>query len=72
MSTEPGFMTDESRWAAVDQRDRAAGGDFLYAVRTTGIYCRPGCASRKPKRENVEFFDTCTAAEAAGYRPCKR
>jgi AraC family transcriptional regulator of adaptative response/methylated-DNA-[protein]-cysteine methyltransferase len=65
-------MTEESRWAAVIRRDLRANGAFFYAVRTTGIYCRPGCASRKPKRGNVEFFDSCKAAERAGYRPCKR
>ncbi len=59
------------RWAAVVARDAAAG-QFVYAVRTTGIFCRPGCASRLPRRENVAFFDTPAEALAAGYRPCRR
>ena len=45
---------------------------FVYAVATTGIYCRPGCSSRLPNRENVRFFETWRAAEGAGFRPCKR
>ena len=66
------FTDDERRWNAVVKRDRAAEGTFYYAVRTTGVFCRPGCSSRLPIRENVEFFDTCREAELAGYRPCKR
>jgi AraC family transcriptional regulator, regulatory protein of adaptative response / methylated-DNA-[protein]-cysteine methyltransferase len=62
--------THERRWAAVEGRDTSA--RFLYAVKTTGIYCRPGCASRKPRRENVVFFETSQAAERAGFRPCQR
>jgi AraC family transcriptional regulator, regulatory protein of adaptative response / methylated-DNA-[protein]-cysteine methyltransferase len=54
------------------RRDRAADGVFLRAVLTTGIYCRPSCGARLPRRENVRFFDSCAAAERAGYRPCKR
>lgn len=63
---------DEERWQAVLRRDPAAEGAFVYAVATTGIYCRPACASRQPRRENVRFFDNPDAAEAAGYRACKR
>ena len=63
---------DESRWRAISARDPAAEGTFVYAVTTTGVFCRPGCASRLPGRENVRFFDTVEAAERAGYRPCKR
>ena len=59
-------------WAAVTARDAGADGRFFYAVTTTGIYCRPGCASRLPRRENVRFFADAAAAEAAGFRPCKR
>jgi AraC family transcriptional regulator of adaptative response/methylated-DNA-[protein]-cysteine methyltransferase len=66
------FAGAESRWAALTARDVAADGAFVYAVRTTGVYCRPGCASRLPKRVNVEFFDHGEAAARAGYRPCKR
>ena len=71
-SSEQNFLTDTERWNALIQRDRTAQEHFLYAVKTTGIYCRPGCSSRLPKRENVEFFDSCEAAEQRGYRPCKR
>ncbi len=63
---------DERRWAAVLARDPAADGLFVYAVRTTGVYCRPSSPTRLPRRANVEFFDSCAAAEAAGYRPSRR
>lgn len=66
------FTDEDRRWNVVVRRDRSAANDFLYAVRTTGVYCRPGCTSRLPRRENVEFFDRCADAERAGYRPCKR
>ena len=66
------FDTDASRWNAVTARDTRAEGAFLYAVRTTGIYCRPTCHSRLPRRENVAFFDAPAAAEGAGFRACKR
>lgn len=60
----------DRRWQAVLQRDPNA--KFLYAVKTTGVYCRPSCTARRPRRENVAFFASCEAAEAAGFRPCKR
>jgi len=63
---------DEERWQAVKRRDSALDGKFVFAVRTTGIYCRPSCASRPAKRENVTFFLTGAEAEQAGYRACKR
>jgi AraC family transcriptional regulator, regulatory protein of adaptative response / methylated-DNA-[protein]-cysteine methyltransferase len=63
---------DTSRWNAVVARDRAAAGTFVYGVRSTGVYCRPGCASRRPRRDRVDFFDTPADAERAGFRPCKR
>jgi AraC family transcriptional regulator of adaptative response/methylated-DNA-[protein]-cysteine methyltransferase len=66
------FDTDFTRWMAVSRRNRDAEGRFFYAVKTTGIYCRPDCPSRPPKRENVEFFATAGEAQKAGYRPCKR
>lgn len=66
------FLTPEQRWAAVLARDRAADRHFVYAVRTTGVYCRPSSSARLPKRVNVEFFDTASAAEAAGYRASRR
>lgn len=62
----------DPRWAAVRARDRAADTQFVYAVKTTGIYARPSSAARLPRPENVEFFDTAEAAEAAGYRPSRR
>ena len=65
-------QTLEARWLAVLNREPAADGDFCYAVRSTGIYCRPTCPSRRPKRENVQFFDTPVQAEQAGFRPCLR
>lgn len=63
-------LTEDTRWAIVCRREESR--DFLYAVITTGIYCRPGCASRLPKRRNVRFFDDADAAKSAGFRPCKR
>jgi AraC family transcriptional regulator of adaptative response/methylated-DNA-[protein]-cysteine methyltransferase len=66
------YTTDAERWHAVQARDSAACGHFVYAVRSTGVYCQPACKSRLAKRENVEFFDAATQAEAAGYRACKR
>ena len=60
---------DAERWHAVEARQDA---DFLYAVSTTGVFCRPGCPSRRPRPENVEFFETPGDAICAGYRPCKR
>jgi AraC family transcriptional regulator, regulatory protein of adaptative response / methylated-DNA-[protein]-cysteine methyltransferase len=66
------LSTDDDRWQAVQRRDAAADGTFYYSVRTTGVYCRPSCASRPARRENVAFHATCAAAEAAGFRPCKR
>jgi AraC family transcriptional regulator of adaptative response/methylated-DNA-[protein]-cysteine methyltransferase len=63
---------DESRWAAVVARDTTADTGWVYAVRTTGVYCRPGCPARRPRRDNVEFHDSATSAAAAGYRACLR
>jgi AraC family transcriptional regulator of adaptative response/methylated-DNA-[protein]-cysteine methyltransferase len=68
----PAFRTEAQRWAAVGRRDPAADGHFIYSVKTTGVYCRPSCAARPARRENVAFHDSCTAAETAGFRPCKR
>ena len=70
--TSPPFSSDEARWEAVVRRDRAADGAFYYAVRTTGVYCRPSCAARLARREHVRFYATCAEAEQAGFRPCKR
>ena len=63
---------NDPRWSAVLARDPRADGQFVYAVKTTGIYCRPSSLARLPKPENVEFFDTAEQAQAAGYRPSKR
>lgn len=64
--------TDDARWRAVASRDAACDGAFVYAVASTGIFCRPSCPSRRPRRERVCFFDDPTAARAAGFRPCRR
>jgi AraC family transcriptional regulator, regulatory protein of adaptative response / methylated-DNA-[protein]-cysteine methyltransferase len=66
------FVGDEERWEALARRDSAADGAFYYSVLTTGVYCRPSCAARLPRRENVQFHATCADAERAGFRPCKR
>ena len=66
------YSTDEQRYQAVAQRDRAADGHFVYAVTTTGVYCRPSCAARLARRENMRFHISCEAAERAGFRACKR
>ena len=68
----PRFANDEDRWAAVRRRDRRADGVFYYSVSTTGVYCRPSCAARLARRENVRFHASPEAAERAGFRPCKR
>src|SRR6266513_4292263 len=77
MTTEPlrtdaAFDTNEDKWAAIRNRDPLADGRFFYAVRTTGVYCRPSCAARLPNRENISFFSTRDEAEGDGFRPCKR
>jgi AraC family transcriptional regulator of adaptative response/methylated-DNA-[protein]-cysteine methyltransferase len=66
------YSTDDARWAAVRQRDAAADGAFVYCVRTTGVYCRPSCPSRRPRRENVRFHASGAEAQRAGFRACKR
>jgi len=68
----PAFMNDEDRWTAVLNRDRTADGQFVFSVRSTGIYCRPSCAARRANRRNVAFHATAGAAAAAGFRPCLR
>src|SRR5512134_509727 len=62
----------DPRWAALVARDPAADGKFFYSVRTTGVYCRPSCAARTARPENVAFHATAADAERAGFRPCKR
>ncbi|KAA8994987.1 bifunctional DNA-binding transcriptional regulator/O6-methylguanine-DNA methyltransferase Ada [Affinibrenneria salicis] len=76
MSAQPSppaeYKSDDQRWQAVLARDSAADGHFVYAVKTTGVYARPGSSARLPKRENVAFFASGEEAEAAGYRPSRR
>jgi AraC family transcriptional regulator, regulatory protein of adaptative response / methylated-DNA-[protein]-cysteine methyltransferase len=67
-----GFVTDTERWDAIVRRDPAGDGVFYYSVRSTGVYCRPSCAARRPRRANVAFYLTSADAERAGFRPCKR
>jgi AraC family transcriptional regulator of adaptative response/methylated-DNA-[protein]-cysteine methyltransferase len=62
----------DSAWAAFERRDRGWDGRVIGAVKTTGIYCKPSCPARRPKREHVEFFATAEEARAAGYRSCMR
>ena len=69
---KPAYASDDARWRAVEQRDPGANGQFVYAVRTTGIYCRPTCAARLPLRRNVSFYLAGAEAAAAGFRPCLR
>ncbi len=66
------FPDDDARWRAVIERDGRADGAFYYAVKTTGVYCRPACSSRQPRRANVVFFASSADAEGAGFRACKR
>jgi AraC family transcriptional regulator of adaptative response/methylated-DNA-[protein]-cysteine methyltransferase len=63
---------NDARWAALLSRNPESVADFYYGVRTTGVYCRPTCPSRRPRRDNVEFFATREDAQRAGFRPCKR
>jgi AraC family transcriptional regulator of adaptative response/methylated-DNA-[protein]-cysteine methyltransferase len=72
MTEGKGINNEEDMRRAFEERDASADGSFVVAVRTTGIYCRPSCPSKHPKRENVTFCRTPEAAEAAGYRPCLR
>ena len=73
-SEEDRELTNEqdARWRAVVERDSDFDDEFVYAVVTTGIYCRPSCAARTAKLQNVRFYDTAEAAKAAGFRPCLR
>lgn len=65
-------MDDERYWRAVAGRDASYDGRFVFAVRSTGIYCRPSCPARRPRREQVRYFAAPQAAERAGFRPCRR
>lgn len=68
----PVTMTFDERYRAIDARDTRFDGQFVTAVRTTGIYCRPSCPARTPKPGNVTFYPTSAAAHEAGYRACRR
>ncbi|RKD67815.1 DNA-O6-methylguanine--protein-cysteine S-methyltransferase /transcriptional regulator Ada [Rhizobium sp. WW_1] len=65
-------VTDDPRWARVLARDKTADGELWYSVSTTGVYCRPSCASRTANPKNVALHDTLESARATGFRPCKR
>ena len=71
-TTEADVAKDDPRWAALIARDCRRDGEFVFAVATTGVYCRPSCPSRRPRRENVQFFDRPELAERAGFRACLR
>jgi len=68
----PNTTEADARWDAVLARDPAADGRFYYSVKTTGVYCRPSCPSRRPNRRNVRFHGSQAEAEQAGFRPCRR
>ena len=63
---------DNSQWQAVMARDANQDGKFVFAVSSTGVFCRPSCPSRRPRRENVTFFRAPEEAEKAGFRACLR
>ncbi len=65
-------LNEEACWTAILDRDDEAAGPFVFAVLTTGIYCRPSCPARRPKRENLRLFRTAGEAKRAGFRPCRR
>ena len=65
-------MDDKQKWTAILNNDKSFDGRFFYAVTTTGVFCRPSCASKAPLEQNVQFFDTVQQAQEAGFRPCKR
>ncbi len=69
---QPRMTTEDRYWQAVLARDRTFDGAFVYAVRSTGVYCRPSCPSRRPGRDQVEFYPEPQAAEEAGFRACRR
>src|SRR6476469_8515348 len=62
----------DPRWMSIVNRDASGDGKFYYSVKTTGVYCRPSCAARLARPENVQYHRTCEDAEKAGFRPCKR
>jgi AraC family transcriptional regulator, regulatory protein of adaptative response / methylated-DNA-[protein]-cysteine methyltransferase len=64
--------SSDAEWSAIMSRSRDSDGEFVFAVRSTGVYCAPSCPSRRPRRENVVFFSDADRAEAAGFRACLR
>src|SRR6266849_235165 len=68
----PAIMNHPELWNAVLARDASRDGSFVFAVRSTGIYCRPSCPARRPRREQVSFFQVPEAAEREGFRACRR
>ena len=65
-------LSNEDKWHIVLTRDHTYNGIFVYAVHSTGIYCKPSCPARRPKLEHVMFFSSTQEAEDAGFRPCQR
>ncbi|MBC7931741.1 MAG: bifunctional DNA-binding transcriptional regulator/O6-methylguanine-DNA methyltransferase Ada [Rubrivivax sp.] len=72
LTEELRMIDEETRWRAVEGRDASLNGILFYGVRSTGVYCKPSCPSRRPRREQVVFFDTPAEAESASFRPCRR
>jgi AraC family transcriptional regulator of adaptative response/methylated-DNA-[protein]-cysteine methyltransferase len=72
VALQTGHLNDSARWNAVLAHERDADGLFVYGVRSTGVYCRPSCPSRRPRRDRVAFFETPAAAREAGFRACRR
>ncbi len=72
MNPDIATILNDDRWQAVQRRDRTRDGEFVFAVSSTGIYCRPSCPARRPNPENVRFFGDPAAAERAGFRACRR
>jgi AraC family transcriptional regulator of adaptative response/methylated-DNA-[protein]-cysteine methyltransferase len=72
LARNPMPTVEDTRWGAVVARDRASDGEFVFAVRSTGVYCRPSCPARRPLRARVAFYDDAPSAEAAGFRSCLR
>ena len=71
-TSSPGLANADRYWQAVLAHDRSFDGSFVYAVRSTGVYCRPSCPSRRPRRQQVIFYPRAEAAESAGFRACRR
>ena len=65
-------MSNPEMWSAVIARDRSSDGSFVFAVKSTGIYCRPSCPARRPRPEQVSFYQLPEAAESEGFRACRR